>query len=162
MSISALKEYGLWAPNYEQKLIAPYIKRLNFPIKVLAVVGIDDGSSMWRFHEELPDVSIVGIRHRENKEFEGMLIPNQTMWQNRDISINDDLRECHVLFVPGKFDVANKLRLHYHRLVPRGIVVGTNHTEQDLKEQLVDYRRHSKVSCPINILDKHVWFWWKR
>lgn len=172
LDIKSQIQLGMWPkPDNMATAIAPYIRRLKTSESLIVVdVGVDKGETSYAILSDCPNVGkVYGVdtnkeETEEAKMIRQLLEANTKSFGDRFVSKETYMKKefADVICVDSNSGLDKTLKGYYSKLKPSGIFCGNDHDKQEVKEALTRFRRENKIATPIQIINRSVWFWYKR
>ena len=166
--VEAQKQLGLFPkPDMTAAAIAPYIRRLKNENGIIVVdVGVGKGENAYEILESCSNVvKLYGVDCSNNSDaVNDLLKKNTEKFGDRFTSKETYMKKefADVVCVDSTSGLDKTLKAYYSKVRPSGIFCGNDHDKQEVKEALNKFRRENKIATPIQIINRSIWFWYKR
>lgn len=157
-------------PDVTGTAIAPYIRRIKFENVTVVDVGLGKGENAYEILTNCPNVfKLYGVDTYEEetdeiKAFRELMKKNTAKFGDRFVSKETYMKKefADVVCVDSSTNLDKTLKAYYSKVRPSGIFCGNDHDKTHVKDALTRFRRENKIATPIQVINRSIWFWYKR
>lgn len=164
--IKTKKEFGLWPrPDLVSRGLAPYVRRMKKDVIISIFDDLKAEATVDFLNLCEEKISYINLYNNfddeKNQSFFNVMNTNLQGYENRiKTGVFSPKKKSDVVCVCGPA-TPEQLNEYYASVRSGGIFAGDNHDRPTVKDMLRDFRRANKISIPIQISNRVIWFWRK-